>query len=60
MLHVYRDLTPHLCAIRICDPPGGPQCHHIFTSLVRHDKVSLVPSISLSLADRPAHADVRY
>jgi len=46
MLHVYRDLTPPLSAIRIFDPAGGPQCHHIFTSLVRHDKVSPVPSIS--------------
>ena len=60
MLHVYRDLTPRLFAIRIFDPAGGPQCHHIFASLVRHDKVSLVSSISLTIADCPAHADVRY
>ena len=60
MLHVYRDVTPPLSAIRIFDPVDGPQCHHIFTSLARDDKVSLVPSISSTIADCPAHADVRY
>ena len=61
MLHMYRDLIPRLYSrYHIFDPGAGPQCRHIFTSLVRHDKVSLVSSISLTIADCPAHADVRY
>jgi len=37
MLHIYRDVNFRLSSIRNGDLGGGPQCYHIFTSLVRHD-----------------------
>jgi hypothetical protein len=64
MLHVDRVVIHHLSSTRTRNydrAAASPQCDHICTSLVRHEKVSLVPSISLTIiADRLAYTDVRH
>ena len=61
MLRIYRDVNSHFSWSRSCDHGGGPQCYCIFTSLVRHEEVNLVLSISLTMkADYSTYLDVAY
>jgi len=61
MLHIYRDVNSHFSSIQFGDPAAGPRCYHAPTSLVRHEEVNLVLSISLTMkADYSTYLDVAY
>ena len=61
MHHIYRDVNSHFSSTRISDPADGPRCYHTPTSLVRHEEVNRILSISVAIiADHSAYTDVGY